>query len=248
VAIRPGFGHPALLRHHQHDGGRDLAGVGEPDFVTPLHIRQAGIRSLQEGRTAYTSNFGTIELRRAIARQLEQQYGVTYDPPGEVIVTAGVSEALDLAVRATIDPGDEVIIPSRRTSRTLPASSSPGACGDGGDDRRPGFRHHGEAVAAAITPRTKAILLAIRTIPTGTAVARPELAAIVRSGSGARPADLLGRDLRPIGVRRLGAHLRRRLPGARERTILLNGCSKSYAMTGWRVGPTRPLRERSWRR
>src|SRR5919198_1368475 len=86
-------------------------GVGEPDFVTPLHIRQAGIRSLQEGRTAYTSNFGMLELRRRVAAHLERLYGVGYDPADEVIVTAGVSEALDLAVRATVDPADEVLIP-----------------------------------------------------------------------------------------------------------------------------------------
>src|SRR5579883_271208 len=86
-------------------------GVGEPDFVTPQHIRQAGIRSLEEGHTAYTSNFGMLELRRRIAAELERLYGVAYDPATEILVTAGVSEALDLAVRATIDPGDEVIIP-----------------------------------------------------------------------------------------------------------------------------------------
>jgi aminotransferase len=215
-------------------------GVGEPDFVTPLHIRQAGIRSLQEGHTAYTSNFGTLALRRAIAREVEGRYGVAYDPEdraSEIIVTAGVSEALDLAIRATIDPGDEVIVPEPSYVSYAPcvvfAGGTPVTVATTADQ---GFAITARQVAAAITPRTKAILLGYPNNPTGTAVGRAELTAIVRL---AVEHDLLlysdeiysrlvyeGWDHTCVAA----------LPGARDRTVLLNGLSKSYAMTGWRVG------------
>jgi aminotransferase len=212
-------------------------GVGEPDFVTPEHIRQAGIASLDEGHTAYTSNFGMIELRRRIAAHLEKQYGVGYDPADEVIVTAGVSEALDLAIRATIDPGDEVIVPEPSY-----VSYAPCVVFAGGEavmvatDERHGFAVTARQIAVAITPRTKAILLGYPNNPTGAAVGRDELAAIVRLAS---EHDLL------IYSDEIYARLVydgwehtcvAALPGARERTILLNGFSKSYAMTGWRLG------------
>lgn len=212
-------------------------GVGEPDFVTPLHIRQAGIRSLQEGHTSYTSNFGSLELRRAIARQLEGLYGVGYDPQDEIIVTAGVSEALDLAVRATVDPGDEVIVPEPSYVSYAPcvvfAGGVPVMVPTTADQ---GFAITARQVAASITPRSKAVLLGYPNNPTGTAVSRQELAAIVRLAvehdlllySDEIYARLVYDDWEHTCVAAL--------PGARERTVLLNGCSKSYAMTGWRIG------------
>jgi aminotransferase len=212
-------------------------GVGEPDFVTPLHIRQAGIASLQEGHTAYTSNFGMIELRQRIAASLERLYGVSYDPASEVIVTAGVSEALDLAVRAVIDPGDEVIVPEPSY-----VSYTPCVVFAGGvpvmvpTSAEQGFAVSARQVAAAITPRTKAILLGYPNNPTGAAVSRSELAAIVRL---AVEHDLLifSDEIYDRLVYDGWEHTCvAALPGARERTILLNGCSKSFAMTGWRVG------------
>jgi len=212
-------------------------GVGEPDFVTPAHIRQAGITSLDEGHTAYTSNFGMPDLRRRISAHLEQHYSVSYDPDSEVLCTAGVSEALDLAVRATIDPGDEVIVPEPSY-----VSYAPCVVFAGGvpvmiaTDERQGFAVSARQIAAAITPRTRAILLGYPNNPTGAAVGRDELAAIVRLAS---EHDLLlysdeiyarliydGWEHTCVAA----------LPGARERTILLNGFSKSYAMTGWRLG------------
>ncbi|MGH2351551.1 MAG: aminotransferase class I/II-fold pyridoxal phosphate-dependent enzyme [Chloroflexota bacterium] len=212
-------------------------GVGEPDFVTPLHIRQAGIRSLQQGHTSYTSNFGTLELRRAIATHLERLYGVVYDPEREVIVTAGVSEALDLAMRATVDPGDEVIIPEPSYVSYAPcvvfAGGEPAMVPTTAEQ---GFAITARQVAAAITPRTKAILLGYPNNPTGTAVARGELAAIVRL---AVEHDLLlySDEIYARLVYDGWEHTCvASLPGARERTILLNGCSKSHAMTGWRIG------------
>ena len=212
-------------------------GVGEPDFVTPEHIRRAGIASLEAGHTAYTSNFGMLELRRLISKHLEQLYGVTYDPANEVIVTAGVSEALDIAIRATIDPGDEVIVPE-------PSYVSYGPCVTfaGGTpvmvptSAANGFTISARQIAAAITPRTKAILLGYPNNPTGAAVGRAELAAIVRL---AVEHDLLLYS-DEIYARLIydgwGHTCVPALPGARDRTILLNGCSKSFAMTGWRIG------------
>jgi aminotransferase len=212
-------------------------GVGEPDFVTPLHIRQAGIASLHEGHTAYTSNFGMIELRRRIAAYLERLYDVSYDPAKEIIVTAGVSEALDLAVRAVIDPGDEVIVPEPSY-----VSYAPCVVFAGGEPvmvpttAEQGFAVTARQIAAAITSRTKAILIGYPNNPTGAAVSRTELAAIVRL---AVEHDLLvlSDEIYDRLVYDGWEHTCvAALPGARERTILLNGCSKSFAMTGWRVG------------
>ena len=212
-------------------------GVGEPDFVTPEHIRRAGIASLDEGHTAYTSNFGMLELRQRIAAHLHRLYGVEYDPAHEIIVTAGVSEALDLAVRATIDPGDEVVIPEPSY-----VSYAPCVVFAGGEpvmvatDARQGFAITARQIAAVITPRTKAILLGYPNNPTGAAVGRDELAAIVRLAS---EHDLLiySDEIYSRLVYDGWEHTCvAGLPGARERTILLNGFSKSYAMTGWRLG------------
>jgi len=212
-------------------------GVGEPDFVTPQHIRQAGIRSLEEGHTAYTSNFGMLELRRRIAAHLEQRYGVAYDPTTEVLVTAGVSEALDLAVRATIDPGDEVIIPEPSYVSYAPcvifAGGEPVMVPTSAAD---GFAVTARQIAAACTPRTKAILLGYPNNPTGAAVPRHELAAIVRL-AGEHDLLIYSDEIYARLVYDGWEHTCvASLPGARERTILLNGCSKCYAMTGWRIG------------
>ncbi|MBI3970320.1 MAG: aminotransferase class I/II-fold pyridoxal phosphate-dependent enzyme [Chloroflexi bacterium] len=212
-------------------------GVGEPDFVTPLRIRQAGTLSLEAGHTAYTSNFGMLELRRRIAGQLEQLYGVSYDPATEVLVTAGVSEALDLAVRATIDPGDEVIVPEPSYVSYAPcivfAGGTPAMVPT---HEQQGFAVSARQIAAAITPRTKAILLGYPNNPTGAAVSREELTAIVRL---AVEHDLLvySDEIYSRLVYDGWQHTCvAALPGARERTILMGGFSKSYAMTGWRIG------------
>jgi aminotransferase len=212
-------------------------GVGEPDFVTPLHIRQAGIASLQAGRTSYTSNFGMVELRRGITAELERRFGVAYDPAREVLCTAGVSEALDLAIRATTDPGDEVIVPEPSY-----VSYAPCVVFAGGEpvmvptSAVQGFAITARQIAAAITPRTKSILLGYPNNPTGAAVPRAELAAIVRL---AVEHDLLlfSDEIYARLVYDGWEHTCvATLPGARERTVLLNGFSKSYAMTGWRLG------------
>ncbi len=212
-------------------------GVGEPDFVTPERIRRAGIASLEAGHTAYTSNFGMIELRQRISAHLERLYAVQYDPADEILVTAGVSEALDLAIRATIDPGDEVIVPEPSYVSYAPcvvfAGGTPIMVATNASD---GFSVSAKQIASAISPRTKALLLGYPNNPTGAAVSRSELAAIVHL---AEEHDLL------IYSDEIYARLVYdgwehtcvpALAGARERTVLLNGCSKSFAMTGWRLG------------
>ena len=212
-------------------------GVGEPDFDTPPGIVDAGIRSLRAGRTHYTSNYGTIELRRALADHLERRYGVAYDPARELLITVGASEAVDLALRATCDPGDEVILhePSY-------VAYAPAVIFAGGDVRYVSTRVEDDfaldpaAVEAAITPRTKALFLGYPCNPTGAvlpAKVQDELAAIAVRHDLLVYADEIY-DRLAYGTyrhRAMGA-----LPGMRDRTILMGGFSKAYAMTGWRVG------------
>jgi aminotransferase len=212
-------------------------GVGEPDFDTPRMIVEAGVESLREGRTHYTSNYGTLELRRALADHLERRYGVRYDPATELLITVGASEAVDLALRATCDPGDEVILHEPSYVAYVPAIVFAG-----GTVRHIATRFEDDfaldpaAVEAAITPRTKALFLGYPCNPTGAvlpAEVQDELAAIaVRH-------DLLVYSDEIYDRLAYGSYAHRpmsALAGMRERTILMGGFSKAYAMTGWRVG------------
>lgn len=211
-------------------------GVGEPDFVTPAPIRAAGIRSLEEGRTGYTSNSGLLELRVALADHLYAHYGVRYDPETELLITVGVSEALQIAAIATLNPGDEVIIPEpcfvAYPAAVVFADAVPVFVPT---TVRDSFQVDPERVAAAITPRTRAILIGYPNNPTGAVMPRERLAAIAAL---AEHHDLLVLsdeiyDRLVYGVQHTCFAA---LPGARERTILLGGFSKAYAMTGWRLG------------
>jgi aminotransferase len=211
--------------------------VGEPDFDTPRVIVEAGVESLREGRTHYTSNFGTIELRRALAAHLERRYGVSYDPTTELLITVGASEAVDLALRATCDPGDEVILHEPSYVAYVPAIVFAGGVVRHVPTRfEDDFALDPAAVEAAITPQTKALFLGYPCNPTG-AVLPPEiqdeLAAIaVRH-------DLLVYSDEIYDRLAYGTYRHRAmsaLPGMRDRTILMGGFSKAYAMTGWRVG------------
>ncbi|MEX1169070.1 MAG: aminotransferase class I/II-fold pyridoxal phosphate-dependent enzyme [Chloroflexota bacterium] len=212
-------------------------GVGEPDFDTPRVIVEAGVESLREGRTHYTSNFGTLELRRALAAHLERRYGVAYDPETELLITVGASEAVDLALRATCDPGDEVILHEPSYVSYVPA-----VVFAGGVVRHVATRFEDDfaldpaAVEAAVTERTKALFLGYPCNPTGAVLpeaVQDELAAIaVRH-------DLLVYSDEIYDRLAYGTYRHRAmsaLPGMRERTILMGGFSKAYAMTGWRVG------------
>ncbi len=212
-------------------------GVGEPDFDTPREIVEAGVESLREGRTHYTSNFGTIELRRALAEHLRRRYGVTYDPATEILITVGASEAVDLALRATCDPGDEVILHEPSYVAYVPAIVFAGGTvvpvATHFDDD---FALDPGAVEAAITPRTKGLFLGYPANPTGAVLdddVQDELARI------ARDHDLLVYSDEIYDRLAYGTYRHRAfssLPGMWERTILMGGFSKAYAMTGWRVG------------
>jgi aminotransferase len=211
-------------------------GVGEPDFVTPEHIRQAGIRSIELGHTRYTSNYGILALREEIAAMLHRRYGLTYDAATEILVTVGVSEGVDLAMRTLIDPGDEVISPDPGYvayeadivfAGGVPVPVPTYAQYD--------FGVRASEIAAAITPRTKMILIGNPNNPTGAVVPQNELEGIAQL---AIEHDLI------VAIDEVYSRLVygtehvsiAALPGMQERTVLLDGFSKAYAMTGWRVG------------
>ena len=211
-------------------------GVGEPDFVTPWHIRESCVHGQQRGYTSYTSNYGLLELRQEITRMLEADYGVVYDPKCEALITVGVSEALDLAMRALLSPGDEVLVPepcyvSYNACVTLAGGVPVSVC----CNRENEFRVTVEQLAAALTPRTKALLIGYPNNPTGAVMPREDLAAIARF---AEQHDLIViSDEIYASLTYDGEHTCfASLPGMRDRTILLNGFSKAYAMTGWRIG------------
>lgn len=212
-------------------------GVGEPDFDTPRHVIEAGVESLREGRTHYTSNYGTVELRRALSRHLDARYGVRYDPATELLITVGASEAVDLALRATCDPGDEVLLHEPSYVAYVPAIVFAGGRAVHIATRfEDDFALDPAAVEAAITHRTKALFLGYPCNPTG-AVLTPEI-----QDELARIAvrhDLLVYSDEIYDRLAYGSYTHRAfssLPGMRERTILMGGFSKAYAMTGWRVG------------
>ncbi len=211
-------------------------GVGEPDFVTPWHIRESCVFSLEKGYTMYTSNHGLLELREAIARNLALSYGVSYNPRNEILITVGVSEGLDLAFRSILCPGDEVLIPEPSYVSYAPVTALAGA--------KPvflktsnenSFRISPEMVEKAITPKTKALILCNPNNPTGATIDRErllEIAEVVKAHDLIFISDEIYGRLTYVGEHTCVPSL----PGMRERTILLNGFSKSYAMTGWRVG------------
>lgn len=211
-------------------------GVGEPDFDTPWHIREEGIYSLHKGRTFYTSNAGLIELREEIGRFMKRKYDLTYDPKHEMILTVGGSEAIDIALRAILNPGDEVIYPEPcfvsyepciLLSDGVPVSIELSAATE--------FRLQPEQLEAAITPKTKALLISYPNNPTGAIMEREDLEKLVPI--------IVKHDLLVISdeiyseLSYKDRHVSiASLPGMLERTIVINGFSKSYAMTGWRLG------------
>jgi aminotransferase len=211
--------------------------IGEPDFTTPEPILRAAIDSLEAGETHYTANGGMIELRELIAANLGDRYGVAYDPRSEIIVTVGASEGVDAAMRATVNPGDEVIYHEPCFVAYAPCIQLAGgvavpiATTDATD-----FRVTAAMIEGAITPRTKAVFLGYPNNPTGAVLDRPELEAIARV---AEEHDLLVYSDEIYDRLVYGDHAHTAfssLPRMRERTVLLGGFSKSYAMTGWRVG------------
>lgn len=211
-------------------------GIGEPDFQTPWHIRDAGIYSLERGFTKYTPNAGLSDLRAAISRYLRRRFDLEYAPTGEILVTVGGSEALDLAFRCLLEPGDEVIIPAPSFVCYGPLVSMmhgvPVIVETKAEDE---FRLTPQQLKAAITPKTKAVVLPFPNNPTGGIMRREDLEAL---------ADVLrGTDIMVVSdeiyaeLTYGGHHVSMaNLPDMKERTIVINGFSKAYSMTGWRLG------------
>ena len=211
-------------------------GVGEPDFVTPWRIREACIFSLEKGYTSYTSNWGLLELREALSDTIYKETGVYYDPEGELLITTGVSEAADLALRAMLNPGDEVILhePSYVSYNpcTVFAGGTTVCVATGVEDE---FKVRAEQIEEKITERTKALILSYPNNPTGATLSRKDLEEIADV---ANEHDLLVISDEVYGkLTYEGTHTCfASLNGMKEKTILLNGFSKAYAMTGWRLG------------
>jgi aminotransferase len=211
-------------------------GVGEPDYTTPWRIREAAIYSLERGNTMYTSNSGMPKLREELERQLKCQYGVEYDPMSQILITVGVSEALDLAMRATIDPGDEVILPAPcYVAYDAAVILSGGVPVMIPTTEASGFEIDACDIETAITDKTKAILIGYPANPTGAVMPREKLLAI---------AEIAERHNLLVMSDEIYARLTyglphtcfASLPGMSKRTVLLGGFSKAYAMTGWRIG------------
>jgi len=211
-------------------------GVGEPDYVTPEPIRRAAVESIERGETHYTSNYGLPELRERLAEHLFRLYGVRYDPATEIIITSGSSEALDIALRALLDPDDEVLCPDPSYVAYMPVTLMAGGV------FRPvptyvenDFQLAASEVEAAITERTKVLLLGYPANPTGATMDREGLMALAEVAE--RHDLVVVSDELYDRLTYVGQHVSfPSLPGMRERTVLLGGFSKAYAMTGWRLG------------
>ena len=212
-------------------------GVGEPDFITPFHIRNAAINSILDGQTQYTANRGTLSLRREISRYLSDRYHTPYDPETEILVTVGASEAIDITLRALCSPGDEVLVPEPSY-----VSYSPSVIYAGGKPVKvettlqTDFRLTAQAVQNAASPRAKALILPYPNNPTGAVMEKKDLEAIAQVVleknliviSDEIYSELTYGDAPHVSFASL--------PGMGERTITINGFSKAFAMTGWRVG------------
>lgn len=211
-------------------------GIGEPNFVTPQHILEKGIESLRRGETGYTSNSGTIELRRAISGYIERLYGLHYQPENEVLVTVGVSEALWIALKAVLDPGDEVLVVQpcfvANAAAVEMAGGLPVIVNTSVEHE---FQVTGAALEAAVTPRTKAILISYPNNPTGAILTREH---ILQVAAVAQKHDLvvLSDEIYERLVYDADHICFASLPGMFECTIVLSGMSKTFAMTGWRIG------------
>lgn len=212
-------------------------GIGEPDFVTPWHIREAAIYSLEKGRTGYTSNLGAPRLRRAIASYVEKHFSVAYNPHDEIIVTVGVSEAIDLALRALLNPGDEVLYhepcyvsysPSIQLAGGVPVPVATRA-----EDE---FSLRAADLEKAVTPKTRVLMLNFPTNPTGAVMPPEELRKIAALAVKHDLVVLTDEIYSELTYDETTHHSIAPLPGMKERTLFLHGFSKAFAMTGWRIG------------
>ena len=212
-------------------------GVGEPDFITPVHIREAGISSLENGHTYYTSNAGLADLRREIANYMKRRFDLSYDHVSQAVVTVGGSEAIDIALRAIVNPGDEVLIPEPSfvcyKPDTILAGGVPVVLNTRQEDN---FALTADILAAAITPKTKALILPYPNNPTGAIMTKEQLEDIARVLENTNIvvisdeiyAELTYGDNKHFSIAQI--------PSMYERTVIVSGFSKAYAMTGWRLG------------
>lgn len=220
--------------------GRDdiiSLGVGEPDFVTPWRVREAAILSLERGETSYTSNLGLLSLRNEISRYVDDFFGLKYDGASEVLITVGVSEALDLALRALVNPGDEVIYHEPCYVSYSPSIvMAHGVAVPIATTKEDGFSLKPAALAAAITEKTKIVMLNFPTNPTGAVASQEDLEGIAKlcvEHDLIVITDEIYSELRYDGIKHVSIAT---LPGMQERTILMHGFSKAFAMTGFRLG------------
>ncbi len=211
-------------------------GVGEPDFISPWHIREAAIESIRNGETAYTSNAGSPKLRKNIAKYMDMRFGLSYDAMKEIIVTIGASEAIDLSMRALIEPGDEVIIPDPSYVSYVPnVTMVNGVAVPVPTKAENDFRITAEEIENAITSKTKAIILPYPNNPTGAVMEKhhlEEIAKVIKKHDLIVISDEIYAEL-SYGIEHVSIAS---IEGMRERTIVINGFSKTFAMTGWRVG------------
>ena len=212
-------------------------GVGEPDFITPMHIRQAGIASLENGHTYYTSNSGLKDLRKEISNYMQRRFDLTYDPASQVLVSVGGSEAIDLALRAVVQPGDEVLIPEPSFVCYKPdailAGGVPVVLETKQEDN---FILTPETLEKAITPKTKVLILPYPNNPTGAIMTKKQLediAAVLENKNIAVISDEIYAELTYSDTRHFSIA---EIPSMHDRTIIVSGFSKAYAMTGWRLG------------
>ena len=212
-------------------------GIGEPDFATPWHIREAAIYALERGRTGYTSNLGLPRLRRSISDYIQKHFGIRYDPLSEILVSVGVSEAIDLALRALLNQGDEVIYHEPCYVSYAPsivmAGGVPRAVTTRADE---GFILHAAELEKAITPHSRVLMLNFPTNPTGAAMDPEELEKIAAVCIKHNLVVLTDEIYSELTYEGRPHHSIATIPGMRERTVLLHGLSKAFAMTGWRIG------------
>lgn len=210
-------------------------GVGEPDFVTPWRISEAGIFAIEQGYTSYTSNKGMMKLRLLIARDIKRRCGLEYNPDDEILITVGVSEAVDLAYRAMLEPGDEVLVPMPAYVSYAPLVDLAGGKAVYVETMQDGFKLTPRSLERAITPRTKAIILNYPANPTGISYTRRELETLKKVFH-KHDIFVLSDEIYGDLTYDYRHTVYPALAGARDRTLYLNGFSKSFAMTGWRIG------------
>ncbi|GMK48775.1 MULTISPECIES: aminotransferase class I/II-fold pyridoxal phosphate-dependent enzyme [Paenibacillus] len=211
-------------------------GVGEPDFVTPWHVRDAAVYALEKGKTQYTSNAGMPELREAIGQYLNDSFAVSYNPANEVLVTVGGSEAIDLALRALISPGDEILIPEPCYISYSPITTLSGGKAVGIETfAKDNFKLKAESLRAAITPKSKVLILCYPSNPTGGIMTYEDwlpIAKVVEENDLIVISDEIYAEL-TYGSKHVSFAA---IPGMKDRTLLVSGFSKAFAMTGWRMG------------